>query len=79
MTKVRNVMCGNKGCSKRSSFGVEGGRKTEYCAKHASAGMVSMYSKKCGNEGYAKQSSFGLEGSRKIEYCAQHARSGGHG
>ena len=46
-------------CGKRSSFGVAGTRKAEYCAQHAPDGMVNVRYKICRTEGRHKQVRFG--------------------
>ena len=48
----------------------------EYCAQHATDGMVDVKSKKCRNEDCGKQPSFGVAGTKTKEYCAQHALDG---
>ena len=48
----------------------------EYCAQHASDGMVDVVNRKCKTEGCGKLPSFGVIGTRMAEYCAQHAPDG---
>ncbi|CAM9903697.1 unnamed protein product [Sphacelaria rigidula] len=76
MVNVPSKRCGKEGCSKLPSFGAAGGRKAEFCATHAPAGMVNVSSSRCGEEGCSKQPSFGAAGGRKAEFCATHAPAG---
>ena len=48
----------------------------EYCAQHASDGMVNVKRRKCRTEGCGKQPSFGVAGTKTAEYCAEHALDG---
>ena len=48
----------------------------EYCAQHASDGMVNVTSRKCRTDDCGKQPSFGVTGTKTMEYCAQHAPDG---
>ena len=48
----------------------------EYCAQHASDGMVNVESRKCRTEDCGKHPSFGVTGTKTAEYCAQHAPDG---
>ncbi|CAM9864214.1 unnamed protein product [Sphacelaria rigidula] len=62
--------------SARPSLGAAGGRKAEFCAAHAPAGMVDVRRKRCGKEGCSTRPSFGAAGGRKAEFCAAHAPAG---
>lgn len=68
--------CRVDGCTMRSSFGLEGGRKAEFCSKHAKASMINVITKRCHHLGCATQASFGVEGSRRRELCSRHAKNG---
>ena len=48
----------------------------EYCAQHASDGMVDVCKKKCRTKSCGKIPSFGAVGAKTAEYCAQHALDG---
>lgn len=42
MVDVISKKCNFEGCTKHPSFGVEGTRNREYCAKHAPEGMIIL-------------------------------------
>lgn len=42
MVDVISKKCNSPGCTKHPSFGVEGTRNREYCAKHAPEGMIIL-------------------------------------
>ena len=73
-----NVKCGHPGCSRCLSYGVEGPRKAELCALHASKEMVNAISVRCGHPGRTKQRSYGVKDTdtKKAELCSQHATEG---
>ena len=56
MVDVISKKCNFEGCTKHPSFGVEGTRNREYCAKHAPEGMIIL-----GKAGRPKQ----IPGDRK--------------
>lgn len=68
--------CARPGCSTAPSYCVAGGRKAEFCSKHARAGMVNVKHKPCGIEGCSITPNFGVSGSKKAEFCSEHARAG---
>ena len=53
-----NKTCGHEGCRVHPSFGlhVAGGRKAEFCFKHARAGMVNVGNKTCREKGCSELS-----------------------
>ena len=69
-------MCKTEGCGKQPSYGVTGTKSAQFCAQHATDGMVNVFSRKCKTEGCGKQPSFGVAGTKTSEYCAQHALDG---
>ncbi|CAM9515074.1 unnamed protein product [Ascophyllum nodosum] len=73
MVNVCSGKCRTEGCDKRPPFGVAGTRTVEYCAKHATDGMVNA-SMICAHRGCNKHASLGVAGLTKTEYCAQHNR-----
>ncbi|CAM9901701.1 unnamed protein product [Sphacelaria rigidula] len=76
MVNVRHKWCGEEGCPIYPSFGAAFGRKAEFCAEHAPAGMVDVRHKRCGEEGCSNQPSLGAAGGGKVEFCATHAPAG---
>ena len=55
----------------------DGGRKQEYCSRHAKSGMVDVRSKRCGHQRCTNHLSLGVDdGSKKADYSSQHARAG---
>ena len=48
----------------------------EYCAQHASDGMVNVKIRMCRTEGCRKEPFFGVAGTKTAEYCTQHKRDG---
>ena len=72
MVDVRTQRCGTEGCSKQPSFGAADGRKAEFCAVHASAGMVHVSRKRRGKEDCSKHLSSGAAGERTASFCATH-------
>lgn len=72
---MRNKICGTEGCPRSPTlFDVKSSWKTEFCASHAKARMVSVQSKIWGSEGCPTRLSFGVEGTSKKESCGQHTR-----
>lgn len=70
--------CFDKGCSKSTSFVVEGG-KVSMCAYNYSSevGAVDVISKRYGHEGCRKRSKVDMEGSTTWTlYCKDHAEDG---
>lgn len=43
---VYNKRCGYPGCTKGPSYGVAGTKKREFCAQHATEGMVNVCSRR---------------------------------
>ncbi|CAM9294248.1 unnamed protein product, partial [Sphacelaria rigidula] len=76
MANVVHKKFGHESCPKQPSFGVVGSKKTEFCCKHAGAGMVDVRSNKCGYEGCFTEPSHGVVGSKKAELCSKHAMAG---
>ena len=58
------------------SFGIAGTRTAEFCATHASEGMINVISKRCDFPGCSKHPSYGVAGSKKAEFCVAHAKEG---
>ncbi|CAN0470904.1 unnamed protein product [Ascophyllum nodosum] len=59
MVNVFSIKCKTEGCGEEPSFGVVGRKTAEYCAQHATHGMVDVCSKKCRTENCSKRPLFG--------------------
>ncbi len=46
MVDVRSKRCRHEGCNTWPSYGVEGSKKPEYCARHALPGQVDVCNKR---------------------------------
>lgn len=68
--------CSHECCEKYPTYGVEGTSNREFCAEHASSGMVDVHRKKCLAEGCLKRASHGVKGTGRRQFCGQHAPSG---
>lgn len=71
-----NRLCANPDCPKISSFGVAGSNFKEFCATHATAGMVDVRGRKCKHEGCRTRPTYGVPGTKKAEFCSKHVRAG---
>ncbi|CAM9449146.1 unnamed protein product, partial [Hapterophycus canaliculatus] len=73
--------CGEAGCIKRPSYGLDGSKEPEFCVAHARHGMTSLKkvkkNKRCAHPaGCPKQPNYGVDGSKRPEFCATHAGEG---
>lgn len=60
--------CAHQGCSTRSTFGVVGTKKLEFCSGHAAEGMIDLNNKKRAHRGRSTcRASFGVAGNKKPE------------
>lgn len=59
-----NKTCGHDGCFIRLLCEVTRIGKSELCAQHVRAGMVTVANRKCGYDGYSRQPMCGVVGSR---------------
>lgn len=79
MVDVRSKRCSHEGCATWPSYGADGSKKAEYCARHSLPGMVDVCNKRCGMRGCTIRPSHGYENSsaeKKPEFCARHAMAG---
>lgn len=76
MVDVVSKKCGNESCFNRSSYGVAGCTKAEFCSQYATAAMVDVVNKKWGSENSSNKPSYGVAGSGKAKFCSQHATAG---
>lgn len=75
MVDVISKKCNHPGCNKHPSFGLEGTRNREFCAKHAPEGMIIL-----GKAGRPKQlpndrkrrASTGFDGPEAARYMCIH-------
>ncbi|CAM9737290.1 unnamed protein product [Scytosiphon promiscuus] len=75
VVEVPDKMCGRPGCTTKSSYGSANSQRPEFCAPHASKGMVDLRHKsKCRHAGCARRPSYAVVGSVKAEICTEHAR-----
>ncbi|CAM9843387.1 unnamed protein product [Pylaiella littoralis] len=78
MVDVTTRRCKQEDCTKRASFGVEGGteKSAEFCFGHALPCMVNVRSKRCAHAGCKTRPIFAAARSAKGEFCAAHAAPG---
>lgn len=72
MLDIGSKRCGHKGCTTQPSYGVEGGRRAEFCPRQAKDGIINTRSKTYGHLG-SKWLSYGVEGRKTAKFRAQHA------
>ena len=69
MVHGKHKTCGQGGCTKRPTYGVEGAKEAKLCCEHAREGMADVISKRCGHYRCELRPSHGSSG-RKPEFCA---------
>lgn len=65
MVDVRSKRCSHEGCNTWPSYGAEGSKKAEYCARHALPGQVDVCNKRQATMCFP----FTAEHSAKVSYC----------
>ena len=75
---VVSKRCGHPGCNKVRSFGLEGNKRVEFCARHKREGVLYLVkrNKRCSHPGCTKQPPYGVAGSKRVEFCHEHANEG---
>lgn len=82
MTRLDGKGCIHPGCLFEASYGIQGGKSREFCARHASEQKVATLPrnapkrKSCLEPGCTTSPSYGEEGTGKRDYCSTHARQG---
>ncbi|CAM9504053.1 unnamed protein product, partial [Ectocarpus sp. 4 AP-2014] len=66
-------MCQHDGCTKKPTFGIDGSKNAQFCAKHAASEMVNVIGKRCLHAGCTTTAAYGAAGLRKRECCRSHA------
>ena len=64
MADVKNRKCRIDGCGKGPLYGVAGTKPLEYCAQHASDGILNVDSRKWRTESYGHGPSYGVKGTK---------------
>ena len=59
MVDVKSKRCGQQGCTKLSTHGVDGCGRRQFCREHKKDGMVNVL-KRCGQQGCTLFPSFGV-------------------
>lgn len=82
MVRLDGKGCIHPGCLFEASYGIQGGKSREFCARHASEQKVATLPrnapkrKSCLEPGCSTSPSYGEEGTGKRDYCSTHARQG---
>ena len=69
------VICREKDCKKRASFGKLGTRVKEFCKAHSPSDYVNVAHKTCEEDGCVTIPNYGKPNSKKAEYCKTHSPS----